>query len=78
MTKNHTPEFALRIRVRRLPTAGEFDEFDLDYLRLGQTFVVPSQLASMLILAGIAELMDNHPATAEAADFGHPLFPKRR
>ena len=78
MTKNHTPEFALRIRVRRLPTPGEFDEFELAYLRVGQTYVVPSQLASMLILAGIAEHVDSPPAAAEAADYGHPRFPKRR
>jgi len=77
MTRNHTPEFALRIHVRRLPAPGEFDEYALDYLRVGQTFVVPSQLASMLILAGIADQMDIHPA-AEAADFGHPRLPKRR
>jgi hypothetical protein len=66
----------LRIRVRRLPTLGEFDEFDLGYLHVGQTFVVPTQLASMLILSGVAELIET-PA-AEAADFGHPRFPKRR
>jgi len=78
VTSNHTPEFALRIRVRRLPTPGEFDEFQLDYLRVGQTYVVPSQLASVLILSGIAELVNSHPAAAEAADFGHPRFPKRR
>jgi hypothetical protein len=75
VTKNHTPEFALRIRVRRLPTPGEFDQ-DLDYFRVGQSYVVASQLASMLILAGVAELVEG-PA-AEAADFGHPRFPKRR
>lgn len=78
MTNNHTPEFALRIRVRRLPTPGEFDEFQLDYFRVGQTYVVPSQLASILILAGIAEQVKSQPATAEAADFGHPRIPKHR
>jgi hypothetical protein len=77
VTENHTPEFALRIRVRRLPTPGEFDEFELDYLRVDQTFVVPTQLASMLILAGIADLVESQPA-AEAADFCHPRVPKRR
>ena len=77
MTSNHTPELALRIRVRRLPTAGEFDEFELGYLHVGQSYVIPSHLASMLILSGIAELVDP-PAIAEAADFGHPRFPKRR
>lgn len=76
MNKNYTLEFALRIRVRRLPTPGEFDEFDLSYFRVGQTYLVASQLASILILAGVAELVEQ-PA-AEAADFGHPRIPKRR
>jgi hypothetical protein len=78
VSKNNTPEFVLRIRVRRLPTPGEFDGFELDYFRVGQTYVVPSQLASILIISGVAELVQSHPATAEAADFGHPRFPNRR
>jgi hypothetical protein len=77
MTHIHTPQFALRICVRRLPSPGEFDEYALDYFRVGQVYVVPSQLASMLILAGIADLVDGAPARAEAADFGHPS-PKRK
>jgi hypothetical protein len=71
VTDYHTPEFALRIRVRRLPTQGEFEEFAIDHFRVGQTYVIPSRLASMLILAGIADLVDSHPR-AEAADFGPP------
>ena len=78
MTENHTPEFALRIRLRSLPQRGEFDEFDLSHFRIGGVFVVPARFASMLILAGYAELLDDHPARAEAADFGHPKFPKRK
>jgi len=41
-------------------------------------FVVPSHLASLLIIAGYAELLDDHPARAEAADFGQPRFPSRK
>ena len=78
MTDNHTPELALRIRVRRLPTAGEFEEFALDYFRVDQVYVIPSRLASMLILSGIADLVDSRPARSEAADFGQPRFPKRK
>ena len=77
MTKNDTPEFALRIRVLRVPGSGELDEFDFRHFHVGQTYVVPSSLASMLILSGIAELVNTQPA-AEAADFGHPRLPKRR
>jgi len=61
-----------------LPSPGEFDEYALDYFRVGQTYVVPSQLASMLILAGIADLVDGHAARAEAADFGHLRFTRRK
>ena len=73
MTDYHTPEFALRIRVRRLPTQGEFEEFATDHFRVGQTYVIPTRLASMLILAGIADLVDSQPR-AEAADVGPPRF----
>ena len=78
MTDNHTPEFALRIRLKRRPESGEFDEFDLKHFRVGGVFVVPARLASMLIISGYAELVDDHPARAEAADFGQPKFPRRR
>ena len=35
-----------------MPTAGEFDEFHLEHYHVGQTYVMPARLASMLILAG--------------------------
>jgi hypothetical protein len=54
------------------------DEFDLERYRVGQTYVLPSRLASLLILGGYAELVDGPPARAEAADFGHPKFPKSK
>jgi hypothetical protein len=61
-----------------LPAPGQFDEFTLNHFRVGQSYTVPSHLASLLILAGYAELVDGHPAHAEAADFHHPRFPKRK
>jgi hypothetical protein len=78
LTKNDTPEFALRIRLKALPGPGEFDEFDLSHFRPGGVFVIPSHLASLLIIAGYAELVDDHPGRAEAADFSQPRFPKRK
>jgi hypothetical protein len=77
LTENDTPEFAMRIRVKALPTAGELDEFDLSHFHVGGTFVVPARLASILIIAGCADLVDAHPARAEAADFSRPRFPQR-
>lgn len=61
-----------------MPKRGEFDEFDLGHFRTGDTYVVPSHLASLLILAGYAELVDMHPPRAEAADHATPRFPKRK
>ena len=78
MTENNTPELALRIRVRKVPPPGTFDEFSISYFRVGQTYTVPSHLASVLILAGYAELVETQSARAEAADFGQPRFRKRR
>ena len=78
MTEINTPEFALRIRVIRLPSPGELDELEFNYFHIGQVYVVPSRIASILILSGIAELVEGHPARAEAADVGRPRFPKRK
>jgi hypothetical protein len=61
-----------------VPSRGAYDEFNLTLFRPGETYVVPSQLASLLILDGYAELADNRPPRAEAADFGNPQFPKRK
>jgi hypothetical protein len=74
--ENRTPEFSLRIRLTSTPKRGELDGFDLDCYHPGQVYVLPSRLASLLILAGHAELVDSHPARAEAADFGRPRFPR--
>jgi hypothetical protein len=78
LTENNTPELALRIRVRALPPPGAFDEFNLSHFKAGQLYTVPSRLASLLILAGYAELVDSQPPRAEAADFGHRRFRKRK
>ena len=78
LTENNTPELALRIRVRKVPPPGTFDEFSFRHFRVGQTYTVPSHLASVLILAGYAELVDTRPARGEAADFGQPRLPKRK
>ncbi len=59
------------------PKAGEFDEFDLAHYRVGQCYIVSSQLASLLILAGCAELAEEGPARAQAADLGLPRLPKK-
>ena len=61
-----------------LPAPGEFDEFNLSHFRTGGVFVVPSGLASLLIISGYAELVGEHPVAAEAADFGQPRFPTRK
>ena len=77
MNENDTPELALRIRLKELPDRGELDEFDFSHFRPGGVYVVPSHLASVLILAGHAELVENHPHS-EVADFGQLKFSNRK
>jgi hypothetical protein len=77
VTEKHTPEVALRIRIKSLPAPGEFDEFDLRLYRVGLTYELPMRLASLLILGGYAERAGT-AVQAEAADFGQPRFPGTR
>ena len=78
MTENRTPELSLRIRLTSLPNRDEFDAFDLGCYHVGQVYVLPSRLATLLILGGHAELVEPRGARAEAADWGHPRFPRRK
>jgi hypothetical protein len=77
VTEKHTPEVVLRIRIKSLPAAGEFDEFDLHLYRVGLTYELPMRLASLLILGGYAERAGT-AMRAEAADFGQPRLPGTR
>ena len=65
------------MRIRFLATPkDDFEEFDLRRFRVGEVYDVPTQLASMLIIAGYAELVSGGLHVAQAADFGHIRFPK--
>lgn len=64
----------MRVRIKRLPQAGELDEYDLRRFREGEVFDVPAQLGMVLVIGGYAELAAAAPR-AEAADFG--FSPKR-
>jgi hypothetical protein len=77
VTEKHTPEVVLRIRIKSLPAAGEFDEFDLHLYRIGLTYELPMRLASLLILGGYAERAGT-AMQAEAADFGQPRFSRTK
>ena len=72
----HTSELSLRIRLKRVPAPGEFDEYDLGHFREGHVYVMPARLASLLILAGCAEFVDNDQARADTASFNRPRLPK--
>jgi hypothetical protein len=78
VTDFDTPQFSMRIRLKRLPAPGEFDEFDLERYKPGLIYVFPARLASLLILSGHADLIDSRPPLAEAADFGLPRFRRRK
>jgi len=75
--ENRTPEFRLRIRLISLPKSGEMDDISLEHYHVGQIYVVPSQLATLLILSGHAELVSGGQQRDEAADFSHRRFPKK-
>jgi hypothetical protein len=47
----------MRVRINSLPTAGEFEEYDLTRFSVGQVYDVTAQLASLLIIAGYATPM---------------------
>ena len=68
----------MRIRLTGWPQDNDFDEFDLRQFRVGEIYDVPTRLASLLIIAGYAELVSSGHQIAEAADFGHIRFPKSR
>jgi hypothetical protein len=70
----------MRIRINSLPTDGEFDEFDLRRFRVGEVYDVRTQLASLLIIAGYAQMVSNPSMRAEAADYSRVRRskPKRR
>lgn len=59
---------SMRIRISGLPSEGDLDEFDLRRFRVGEVYDVPSQLASLLIVAGYAEAVVRRVERAQAAD----------
>jgi hypothetical protein len=78
LTQFNTTGTTMRIRLTGWPVDGDFDEFDLRQFRVGGVYDVPTRLASLLIIAGYAELVSFGLHISEAADFGHIRFPKRK
>ena len=70
MNENETPGVWMRIRINGLPKAGDLEEFDLRRFRVGEVYEVPPQLASLLIVAGYAEVVARRAERAVAADRG--------
>lgn len=65
----------MRVRILGLPTAGEFDEYDLARFEVGEVYDVTAQLASFLILAHYAVPVPLSPWRDAAADSNR--LPKR-
>jgi hypothetical protein len=80
LTENYTSGVRLQIRFNSLPKPGELDEFDLRRFRIGEIYDVPTRLASVLIIAGYAEMVNTTPTRAEAAEYnrGPRAKPKRK
>jgi hypothetical protein len=76
LTENYTTGALLRIRINSLPTDGEFDEFDLRRFHVGEVYDVRTRLASLLIIAGYAQVVSSPSMRAEAADHSHVRLPK--
>ena len=66
----------MRIRITAPPRGSDFDEFDLRRFTVGEIYEVPTRLASLLVIAGYAELVTGGHQIAEAADFGYIRFPR--
>ena len=58
----------MQIRIKSLPNANEFEEYDLSRFRAGEVYEVSPGLASLLIVAGHAESVTQRQK-AEAADW---------
>jgi hypothetical protein len=56
VTGSESAASSLRIRILSVPESGEFDEYDLSRFRVGDVYSVPARLASLLMIAGHAEL----------------------
>ena len=59
----------MQIRIKNLPHAREFEEYDLSRFRAGETYEVSPRLASLLIVAGYAESVPLRGQQAEPADW---------
>ena len=79
MTKNRTPEIALRIRIVAPPDMDAFAEYDVQRFRVGDIYEVPVRLATLLIISGYAVSAAGVIPAAEAADFSSPkVRPKKK
>ena len=59
----------MQIRIKTLPDAKEFEEYDLNRFQVGEVYEVSTRLASLLIVAGHAESVPMRGQKAEAADW---------
>lgn len=67
MNSSDPSDAVMRVRLIGLPRNGEFDEYDFDWFRIGQVYELKAQLASLLIIAGYAELVPTPGARRETA-----------
>ena len=58
----------MRIRIKAQPDPSEFVGYDLRRFRVGETYEVSPNLASLLIVAGYADVAPALWQRAEAAD----------
>lgn len=69
---------SVRIKILRTPDPREFAEFDVRGFRLGEIVDAAPQLATLLMIAGNAELVVGSGTRAEAADTSSARWPKSK
>jgi hypothetical protein len=67
VAEDSSRETTIRLRIKRLPGAGEMDEYDLRRFRVGDIYDVAARLGSILILGGYAEPVSDASQAVSAA-----------
>lgn len=69
---------SVRIKILRTPDPDEFAEFDVRGFRVGEIVDAAPQLATLLMIAGNAELVLGSGTRAEAADAASARWTKAK
>lgn len=60
-TAYQSTTLGVRVRIKKIPTATDAEQFDLSRFRVGETYEVGPRLAEYLMVCGYAEPVDAPP-----------------